>query len=343
VQTVCSLFNSWLRKLGGRYSLFFLITLLVAGCASGSRDVPAGFDLEAHRGGRGLAPENTLAAFSNAIALGVTTLELDIGLTADGVVVISHDTVLNPDHTRDANGAWLTRKGPAIHALTLAELQRNDVGRINPATAYGTQFALQAGRYGERIPTLASLFERMHALPHVRFNIETKVDPTRPYETAAPEPMVRALLAEIDKAGMGKRVTVQSFDWRTLALVGRFAPDLPRSYLTSPRTVNDARWTAGLPLEDFGSVPLLVRAAAGNGPGPITWSPAFAGLQSEQVDEAHQLGLAVLPWTVNEPRDMERLMDMGVDGLITDYPDMLRDLMRSRGLPLPASALDAPR
>lgn len=329
--------------MGGRYSLFFLVILLVAGCASGSRDVHIGFDLQAHRGGRGLAPENTLAAFSNAAALGVTTLELDVGLTADGVIVISHDTALNPDHTRDANGAWLTRKGPPIHTLTLAELQRFDVGRINPATAYGRQFALQIGRDGERIPTLASLFERMRAVPHLRFNIETKVDPTRPDETAAPEPMVRALLAVIDKADMRKRVTIQSFDWRTLALVGRLAPELPRAYLTSPRTVSDARWTAGLQLEDFGSVPLLVRAAGGNGSGPMIWSPAFASLRPAQIDEAHQLGLAVLPWTVNEPGDMARLMDMGVDGLITDYPDMLRDLMRARGLPLPPSALGTPR
>ena len=332
----CSSFDSTLRKWGGRFSLFLLASSLLAGCASASREVREGFDLQAHRGGRELAPENTLAAFSNAVELGVTTLELDIGLTADGVVVVSHDTVLNPDHTRDANGAWLKGKGPAIRSLTLAELQRYDVGRIDPTTAYGRPFALQLARDGERIPTLASLFERMRALPFVRFNIETKIDPTRPDETAAPEPMVRALLAEIDKAGMAKRVTVQSFDWRTLGLVGLLAPDLPRAYLTSARTVKDARWTAGLPLEDFGSVPLLVRAAAGNGRAPLTWSPAFADLRAEQVNEAHQLGLAVLPWTVNEPRDMAHLMDIGVDGLITDYPDMLRDLMRSRGLPLPA-------
>jgi glycerophosphoryl diester phosphodiesterase len=171
--------------------------MLIAGCASIAPAAKQHFDLEAHRGGRGLAPENTLAAFDNAIDLGVSTLELDIGLTADGVVVISHDTSLNPDHTRDASGNWLAPKsGAAIRTLTLAQLQTYDVGRLNPSSNYGKQFALQRGRDGERIPTLAALFARVQArgaeAATVRFNIETKIDPTRPAETAAPEPMVRA-------------------------------------------------------------------------------------------------------------------------------------------------------
>ena len=117
--------------------------LLVACAAPRTVDVPAApaFDLQAHRGGRALRPENTLSAFGHAIDLGVSTLELDIGLTADGVVVVSHDNALNPELTRDVQGAWLTARGPAIHQLTLAQLQRYDVGRIDPASAYGRQFA----------------------------------------------------------------------------------------------------------------------------------------------------------------------------------------------------------
>ena len=173
--------------------------LLMAGCAAIVPTAKQHFDLQAHRGGRGLAPENTLAAFSNAIDLGVTTLELDIGLTADNVVVISHDTALNADHTRDANGAWLASKaGPTVRSLTLAQLQSYDVGRLNPASNYGKRFALQLPRDGERIPTLAALFDHVRArgaaAATVRFNIETKIDPTKPDETAAPEPMVRCLL-----------------------------------------------------------------------------------------------------------------------------------------------------
>jgi len=328
-----------------KYTLI-AFALVLAGCAAVASKARQHFDLEAHRGGRGLAPENTLAAFSNAIDMGVTTLELDIGLTADGVVVISHDTSLNPDHTRDASGAWLAPKsGAPIRSLTLAQLQTYDVGRLNPASNYGKQFALQMPRDGERIPTLASLFAQVQArgadAATVRFNIETKIDPTRPDETAAPEPMVRALLAEIDKANMAGRVTIQSFDWRTLTLVGKLAPQLPRAYLTTPRTLKDKRWTDGFDAASFASVPQMVRAASANAPGPVIWSPAFADLTPEVIREAQKLGMKVLPWTVNQRADMLRLMDWGADGIITDYPDILRDLMRERGLSLPPPGKNA--
>jgi glycerophosphoryl diester phosphodiesterase len=269
------------------------------------------------------------------MALGVDTLELDIGLTADGVVVISHDTVLNPDHTRDAQGAFLSSTGPSIRSLTLAQIQRYDVGRLNVASNYGKQFASQKPRDGERIPTLASLFEIARG-GTVRFNIETKIDPTKPDETASAETIVGALLDTIERAGMAQRVTIQSFDWRTLALVAQRAPTMPRAYLTSPRTLRDSRWTAGLAASAFPSVPALVKAAGGAG--DVTWSPSFGELTPESVREAHALDLKVLPWTVNQRADMARLVDQGVDGLITDYPDVLREVLRERGRRLPAIA-----
>jgi glycerophosphoryl diester phosphodiesterase len=321
-----------------RLHAFLLVSLVLAGCTSSpSRDAKPTIDLQAHRGGRALAPENTLNAFSQAIVLGVTTLELDVGLTADDVVVISHDTVLNPDHTRDAKGSFLSAKGPSIRALPLSQLQSYDVGRINPATNYGKAFLKQLPKDGERIPTLAALFERTREMgaDQVRFNIETKLEPARPDETASPEQMVRGLLAEIDKAGMAQRVTVQSFDWRSLSLVGQWAPGMPRAYLTSARTLKDSQWTLGLRLEDFGSAPRLVKAAVGDSKGPVIWSPAFNDLTPALVKEAHALGFLVLPWTVNDRADMARLMEWGVDGIITDDPAILRDVMSERGVPLP--------
>ncbi|MEJ8811235.1 glycerophosphodiester phosphodiesterase [Variovorax ureilyticus] len=320
-----------------KLAALFAAAVLVAGCAAPTPASRQAIDLQAHRGGRALMPENTLAAFSNAIGMGVNTLELDIGLTADDVVVISHDTALNPDHTRNAQGNFLPSKGPAIRALTLAQLQAYDVGRLDPGSNYGKQFSKQLVRDGERIPTLASLFERVRVAgaDQVRFNIETKVDPLQPDETASPERMVRALLAEIDKAAMAQRVTIQSFDWRTLAMVRDQAPQIARAYLTTARTLGDSRWTAGLRLEDFGSAPRLVKAAAGDGPGKVIWSPAFKELTPELLKEAHALGLQVLPWTVNERADMIRLIDWGVDGIITDDPAILRDVMGEKKMALP--------
>ncbi|SEA45748.1 glycerophosphodiester phosphodiesterase [Variovorax sp. YR216] len=326
------------RGVPGSACALIAAAVTVAGCTALAPAPRAAIDLQAHRGGRALMPENTLAAFSNAIDMGVNTLELDIGLTADDVVVISHDTSLNPDHTRNAQGNFLPSNGPAIRTLTLAQLQTYDVGRIDPDSNYGKQFSKQLVRDGERIPTLASLFERVRAAgaDQVRFNIETKVDPSQPDETASPERMVRALLAEIDKAGMAQRVTIQSFDWRTLALVRDQAPQIQRAYLTTSRTLRDSRWTAGLRLEDFGSAPRLVKAAAGGGPGKVIWSPAFKELTPELVKEAHAMGLQVLPWTVNERADMIRLIDWAVDGIITDDPAILRDVMSEKKMPLPA-------
>lgn len=303
--------------------------------------LPPPFELQGHRGWRGRWPENTLAGFEAALRLGVDTLELDLGLSAEGVPVLSHDPTLNPALTRDASGRWLAARGPAVNTLTVAALQAYDVGRIDPASAYARDYPEQQAVDGARMPTLAALFERVHALggSAVRYNIETKIDPRQPELTPAPEAFVHALLPVVRAAGVGARVTVQSFDWRTQALVRRQAPELGLGYLTVRArwldNLADERWTAGLRLQDHGgSVPRLVRAAAGERPG-VVWSPFHRNLDPASLGEARALGLRVVPWTVNDPADMQRLLDWGVDGLITDHPERLRERMAARGMPLP--------
>lgn len=299
------------------------------------------FDLQAHRGGRGLLPENTLVAFENAIRIGVTTIELDIAITADGVPVISHDPALNPAFTRDADGAWLKSTGPLIKQLTLAQVQSYDVGRIDPQHAYARAFPDQQPVDGQRIPTLAQLFKRVKELGanRLHFDIETKINPHRANDTLEPEAFVKALLAVIREHGMTRRVIVQSFDWRSLELLHRLEPELRTMYLSSAsgnfNTVQDPAWTAGHVLSDFeGSVPRMVRASAGKAVGVI-WAPHFNQLTAALAKEAQALGLQVIPWTVNKEADMERLIDWGVDGIISDYPDRLRAVMSKRGLSLP--------
>ena len=295
--------------------------------------VAVALDIQGHRGARGLAPENTLTGFAAALAAGATTLELDVGLTRDGHLVVSHDRRLNADLTRDATGRWLEAPGPALVSLTLAELKGYDVGRLRPGSAYAQAWPAQQPADGERIPTLNAVFAwaRQHAPAALAFNVETKLSPLAPEESADPEAMVRELLAVIDRHGLRPRVTVQSFDWRTLQLVRRLAPELPVSALTAQRpsfdTLADGRWTAGLRLDAHGgSVPRLVSAL-----GATAWSPNFRDLTPAALAEARALGLRVLPWTVNEPEDIERLIAMGVDGLISDYPDRVHlALQRSR-------------
>jgi glycerophosphoryl diester phosphodiesterase len=301
-----------------------------------------GFDLQGHRGARGLMPENTLAGFETALSIGVSTLELDLAMTKDGVVVVSHDSLLNPDHTRGPDGKFLIAQGPPIRALTLAELKRYDVGALKPGTPYAASFAGQRAVDGARIPTLAEVFDLARRLKadHVRFNIETKLTPTSGANTPDPETFAVAVAAAVREAGLAARVTLQSFDWRTLMAMRRIAPEIDRVCLTVDGGSGDtlrrgqpgaSPWTAGLDIDAFdGSVPRLVSAG-----GCLVWSPNYRNVTAASLAEAGALRLPVVPWTVNERPDMERLIQMGVSGIITDYPDRLRAAMTDRKLPLP--------
>jgi glycerophosphoryl diester phosphodiesterase len=321
-----------------------ILASAIALAAAATQAAPAmTFDLQGHRGARGLPPENTLAGFTRALAVGVTTLELDCGVTKDGVVVVSHDRLLTPEHTRDATGQFLAVPGPAIVDLTYDELRQYDVGRIRPGSGLAAQFPDQQPVDGEHIPRLADVFALVERSGNrtVRFNIETKIDPAHPEQTVSALAFARALAAVIQEAGMTSRVTVQSFDWRTLRLLGALAPEIELVALTDQQAGEDtveigkpgtSPWLGELDVDDHGgSVPKLVAAL-----GAKTWSPHALDLTSALVIEAHSLGLSVVPWTVNEPQDMARAVALGIDGLITDYPDRLRAVLEAKGIAVPA-------
>lgn len=287
--------------------------------------VAGAFDLQGHRGARGLAPENTLAAFDRALALGVHTLELDTVVTRDDQVVVAHDPTLNPNLARDDSGRFIDAPGAPIRSLTLAELRRFDVGRLRLGTRYAQAHPDQRPADGQRIPTLAEVFALVRERrADVRFNIETKITAQQPELAPGPEAFVRLLLAEIERAGMGERVSLQSFDWRTLEAAQRLAPAIPTVYLSAQQS-----WLDNVPAGTV-SVPALVKRAGG-----AVWSPFFGDLTPERLKEAHGLGLKVIVWTVNAEGDIERMLDWGVDGIISDRPDRVRDALARRGLPLP--------
>jgi len=312
-------------------------TSALALCLAFAGDAAA-FDVQGHRGARGRAPENTLAAFRKAIELGVSTIETDVAVTRDDVVVISHDPYLNPALVRDRDGRWLREPGPAIRTLTFDELAAFDIGRVDPQSNYAKSFPLQRASDGERFPTLDAVLA-LAKQASVRVNIETKITPTSGERTPNAETFARLVVERVRAASMIQRVTIQSFDWRTLVAVKSMAPDIATGCLTAEgerfdtvRADMSARspWHAGLALADHGgSLPRLARAA-----GCAIWSPDAASVTRERVEDAHAAGLAVLPWTVNEPAEMTRLIDLGVDGLITDYPDWLRDVAKSKRLSL---------
>ncbi len=296
-------------------------------------------DIQGHRGARGLAPENTLPAFARALSLGVSTLEMDCAITRDGVVVVSHNPALNPDITRGPDGEWLEKTGPAIWTLTYAELQRYDVGRLKRGTSYANRWPEQSPVDGARIPRLADVFALVKKSGNetVRFNIETKISPLAPAETTDPEDFARRLISAVRSAGMAERTAIQSFDWRTLAVVQKEAPEIPTVYLTVETGFMDnlqrqgnSPWTAGIRFRDHGSVPRMVKAAGG-----AVWSPYLGDLTREAVKEAQALGLKVVVWTLNNPADMRRVIEWGVDGVISDRPDLLRKVAGEMGVALP--------
>jgi glycerophosphoryl diester phosphodiesterase len=288
------------------------------------------FELQGHRGARGLFPENTVEGFAATLAIGVDALELDIALTADRVAVVTHDSLLNPDIARGPDGAWLANPGPSIRSLTLAELREYDVGRLRPGSRYAALYPDQAPHDGARIPTLAEVFA-LTAASRVIVDAEVKTQPDQPDLTAPPADVAEAVVAEAIAAGALPRLVVRSFDWRGLRHIQARYPDIPLVWLTSPATVADAAlWWDGSTAGPFGgSVPRAVAHAAGAG---AAWAPAHSDLTQDQVVEAHKLGLRVLPWTVNAPADMARLIAWGVDGLCTDRPDLARRVMREQGV-----------
>ena len=252
-----------------------LLALVVAAIVTQA----AAFDLQGHRGARGLAPENSLPGFARALSLGVTTLELDVGVTADSVVVVSHDRRLNPDIVRGPDGQWLAARGRAIHELTFHELQRYDVGRISPGSDYSRRFPDQRrdGRRphpaaGGRVRARAEGAERRDPVQH-----RDQALAARARGDADHEAFARALIkARCAPAASSAATTIQSFDWRTLAVVQREAPEIATAYLTDgrERARRGRRGVAlddGIRFADHGSVPKMVKTAGG-----AIWSPATA-------------------------------------------------------------------
>ena len=263
-----------------------------------------------HRGARGVWPENTLEGFRRTIAAGVRSIELDVGVLKDGTVVVHHDFALNPDIAR-LGGRWLAGSLPLLRSFPFDELEDFDVGRTRPGSETAARFPDQTAIDGERIPTLAAVLALDPALEWI---IELKLQPDRPDWTVGAEEMVERVLAVVDAAGAGEGVVLESFDWRAPRHARRLRPNLRVAWLTRAETAAQPElwWGRG----SAGSVPEAVAAEDGG-----VWAPFHAEVTAPLVAEARRLGVEVLPWTVNDRADMERLAGYGVAGIITDYPD----------------------
>lgn len=306
------------------------------------------FDFESHRGGRDARPENTLCSYAYAIENGSTSIECDMQLAGDGRIVMSHNPILNHDITRGPDGKYVEAGRYDIRRMTVAEIQKFDVSRIDPSTEYYKLHGQpQVVPDHATIPTLEELLKLVKDSgdDSIILNIETKSYPD-PEDKAAhagnadPEKFVKAFNALIEKYGMEDRVVLQSFDWKTLEVERRLSLRITLCALWSQqpswgRTSENLRpyekeaspWLGGLSISDFKGD--AVKAAHSIGADVI--STYYMELSEDMVSEAHALGMKVVPWTVSNVRDMAMLYDMGVDGIISDKPWLLRAFLEKRG------------
>ena len=265
------------------------------------------FDKEGHRGGRGLMPENTISSMKNAVDLGVT-LEMDISFSKEKLPIVSHDQFINPRFCLKSNGDTISNleaKSYRLYGMPYSEISKFDVG-----SKFYPLFPQQK-KIKEHIPLLADLIDSVEAYakqkgvkpPH--YNIETKTSLKGDnVEHPAPQEFVDLLMAVIVKKGILDRVIIQSFDPRTLDMVHKQYPQVPTAWLVSNKKSLK---------ENLSSLSFK----------PTIYSPDFKMLDKQMVDECHTLGIKVLPWTVNNAEDIARIKALGVDGIISDYPDRL--------------------
>ncbi len=289
-----------------------------------------------HRGAAGLAPENTLAAFRKALEFNVDGIEMDVQLSADHGVVVHHDFTLKPETTRTADGRWLTEEAcRPIKELTLFELKTHDVGRLKPSTEYSRRYPDQQPVDGERIPTLREVIALLKGRKDARTHlwVEIKTSPEQPERAPDPEAMVEAVVTVLKKERFLSRAVLVSFDWRALLYCRKRYPRIPVLFLSDANHFLEKIRSAfsetdskryGLPAEKIHSIPQVIHHLGGR-----LWGPRFDSLTPRALAEARGLDIQVFPWTADNRKDITRLVEMGVDGIITNRPDIFRSLYPS--------------
>ena len=279
------------------------------------------FDIQGHRGCRGLYPENTLAGFKYAMEeIGVDTLELDVGITKDMVLVVNHDTYLNPERTMK-DGEFIQEK-IYIKDLTLSEIKEYSVGRLRNRFSFYKQKQLD----DEKMPTLQEVIDLVKKFnaqteKQIKLNIETKINVLSPDETYSAEDFVQLLLEIIEENNIEDIVSIQSFYWKTIMDVKEKAPNIKTVALLSNARLNDLEWFSGLNSDDFNTFGVFIQAS-----GADCLSMNYRDITKNQIHEVQALGIQVIPYTINDAPTMRYYIELGIDGVITDYPDVLKSV-----------------
>jgi glycerophosphoryl diester phosphodiesterase len=291
-----------------------------------------------HRGARGEIVENSIEGFEHTFALGIKAIEFDVLISKDKIPVLSHDFHLDPSMTKDEAGNWLKDPELKFFDKSYDELNKYNIVSFDPESKYGKRFKKQKPVMNAKIPKLSDLFEL--ALKEnnkdVFLNLEIKSTPIRIGLTPSPSETVSLILKDIDKYKLEDRIVISSFDWRILLELKKKNPKILRSFLTLQQDLStkkktifeDSPWLGKkFPSEDLFLLPKIIKSLEGH-----VWSVFYRDVTKQNIDLAHELGLAVIVWTVNRESDIVRMIEHGVDGIITDYPKKTQDICLSRNI-----------
>ena len=295
---------------------------------------PEHIKIYGHRGARGDLPENTLKSFKYLFENGISAYETDIVISKDLVPIINHDFRLNPALTKDSEGNWITNDDIKIYDLTYEQLSKFTIGSINKKSKYGRKFDKQKNLPKQEIPKLSDLLEltSRNILDGLLINLEIKSTPIENNLTPHPDIMAKLIIDEVNKFKLRDNVIYSSFDWRILREIKTLDSKIPRAYLTSKKRgkiYDKSPWLDLMPVYDKDNLglPKLVKKLGGN-----AWHPKHKDIKREDVRISHDEGLPINVWTVNEEYDMMRMIDYGVDGIMTDYPVKLKELCERKNI-----------
>ena len=287
-----------------------------------------------HRGARGDLPENTLEGFNFLFENKISAYETDILVTSDLVPIINHDFKLNPALTKNNEGNWIESDDIKIYDLTYDQISRFKIGSIDKKSKYGRRFEKQRNLGEKSIPRLSELLElkASNILDDLIINLEIKSTPVEDSLTPSPDILAKLIIDEVNKSKLKDKVIYSSFDWRVLTEIKNIDPNISRAYLTSElkgKVYDRSPWLDFMPLYDSDSreLPRLIKTLGGK-----AWHPKYKDINKEIIKISHEEGLPVNVWTVNEKYEMLRMIEYNVDGIITDYPIILKNLCEEEGI-----------
>ena len=291
-----------------------------------------------HRGARGDLPENTLESFKYLFDNAINAYETDILISKDLIPVITHDFRLDPSLTKDKEGNWIKDENIKIFDLTYDEISKFDVGSLNKLTRYGRRFVNQKSLENQKIPKLSELLElsSKNVLQNLLINLEIKSTPDEKNLTPDPKDLVQIVLNEINNSNLKDKIIISSFDWRILREIKKQSPEIPRAYLTFQqekgmkikKTIySKSPWIDHIPLTIVYDLPKIIKELGGS-----AWHPYYKDINKKAVKDAHDNNLPVNVWTVNDEDDMLKMIEYGVDGIMTDYPLRLKNLCEKRSI-----------